>query len=171
MLLLLYWARFVIEHIVFHDGKNHDDNFYSALEWYGHVISLFWTEHVVSKKSGLSLSNLLFCLGSAESLNGLSICLGHGRNIREGNNRRNRPFSYLFLLRSILMYAIWPMIPNCYVGMICLYILFTQLYLIAYVITPCILVATFGYSRLVIVITILSPLYSFLERVLISSIL
>ena len=48
---------------------------------------------------------------------------------------------------------------------------FIQLYLIAYVITPCTLYSLVGASRLVIVITILSPLFSFLESVLTSSIL
>ena len=49
---------------------------------------------------------------------------------------------------------------------------FIQLNLIAYVITPCIAtICAPVISRLVIVITILSPLYSFLFKVLISSIL
>ena len=48
----------------------------------------------------------------------------------------------------------------------------TQLYLIAYGITPCRLTGILAtVSRLVIVITTLSPLNSFLESVLTSSIL
>ena len=47
----------------------------------------------------------------------------------------------------------------------------TQLYLIAYVITPCTLTSITGDSKFVTVKTIESPLYNFLLRVLISKVL